>query len=150
MDRSPFATLPPELRNTIYELDLSSPDRFELEVDGRVHASDNVIRKYLAITETCRVMRSESLALFYASNVFFIRTSRKSRKNSVPLVRRWTRGLQGQAQHLRRMGLFISEVGIRLKIRSSQGISASLSTSFRLPFRSSLRWSSASIADFML
>lgn len=74
MDSSPFARLSAELRNRIYE--------FALKYEGRIaihdafnmrswvcHSNPNVFNT-IALTQTCRQIRSESLTMFCASNFF--------------------------------------------------------------------------------
>lgn len=75
MERSPFAILPAEIRNYIYHLTLRDTETLilDFEVPDR-HGRYLVFgqRHLLALTETCRQIRSESLPLFYGINDFFV------------------------------------------------------------------------------
>lgn len=75
MEHSPFASLPAELRNHIYGLALVSLEKvildFEfLEKQNRLRIGRP--RHLLALTETCRQIRRESLPLFYSNSEFVV------------------------------------------------------------------------------
>lgn len=61
MDNSPFARLSPELRNNIYELALHNSDG-DIELDSLGCSNQ--------LTRTCRQIRIETRAMFYAANEF--------------------------------------------------------------------------------
>lgn len=69
MEHSPFQRIPPELRNMIWELALhqKSPPTF----DNQARAM-NIEAHALALTATCRAIRTECLQVFFASNSFII------------------------------------------------------------------------------
>lgn len=92
MDASPFRRLPPEIRLEVYELVLeqSKPidvlfnDRRRMKLKGD-HAH------VLALAQTCREIRIESLELFYSHNTFQVNISTlgKTKQCKVALMRLW-------------------------------------------------------------
>ncbi|KAI7229122.1 F-actin capping protein [Hortaea werneckii] len=76
MDNSPFTKLSAELRNDIYHLVLYSPEGFNITYIGNILFEDKVLRNEnnqvqpLALTATCKALRTETLQLFYAINTF--------------------------------------------------------------------------------
>ena len=99
MDQSPFGRLPPELRNEIYRLVLQQPHTIVLCPNYRItqewttrdpiskkrtkfigffrdrtgDRSDPIAASHpLAIAQTCKAIRSEARALFFASKTFKI------------------------------------------------------------------------------
>ncbi|GAB1741907.1 hypothetical protein NU219Hw_g7313t1 [Hortaea werneckii] len=76
MDNSPFTKLSAELRNEIYHLVLHSPEDFKIVYIGNIIFEDKVLRNEnhqvqpLALTATCKALRTETLQLFYAINTF--------------------------------------------------------------------------------
>jgi hypothetical protein len=82
MDHSPFAKLPPELRNQIWELSNTAPSSLALDNRHRFSTEstplqnryiDSTTSKHIAITQTCRKIRNETLSMFYSINTFEIR-----------------------------------------------------------------------------
>jgi hypothetical protein len=59
---SPFMKLAPELRNTIYEYDLQLPN------DGVFQVSETEPIREPPLLLTCKTIRSEAIAIFYAQN----------------------------------------------------------------------------------
>ena len=77
MDDSPLQMLSPELRNTIYELVLYQPDGVVVSVwDGRPQLKRRAEQRNnpLALTQTCKQVREESVLLFYYINCFQLRS----------------------------------------------------------------------------
>ncbi|KAI7280677.1 hypothetical protein KC345_g4597 [Hortaea werneckii] len=76
MDNSPLTKLSAELRNEIYHLVLYSPEGFTIIYIGNILFDDKVLRNEnhqvqpLALTATCKALRTETLQLFYAINTF--------------------------------------------------------------------------------
>lgn len=83
MDASPLRTLPPELRNTIYDLVLCVPWPVGLQLvinPTKIGTRQSVkslkctrspdVRNALSLTETCKEIRNETPAMFYAINRF--------------------------------------------------------------------------------
>ena len=73
MNTSSLFSLPAELRNRIYELALCQPAGITISVsEGRPHLlySPIEIRHLLALTQTCRILSSESSPVFYEVNEF--------------------------------------------------------------------------------
>ncbi|KAF2767769.1 hypothetical protein EJ03DRAFT_383828 [Teratosphaeria nubilosa] len=74
MEKSIFATLPPELRNNVYELTLQHTCVTISWRDERraiVWSGEKARKSHpLAILETCRTIRGEATQLFYAINRF--------------------------------------------------------------------------------
>ncbi|KAI7259288.1 hypothetical protein KC343_g2335 [Hortaea werneckii] len=76
MDNSPLTKLSAELRNEIYHLVLYSPKGFNIIYIGNILFDDKVLRNEnhqvhpLALTATCKALRTETLQLFYALNTF--------------------------------------------------------------------------------
>ncbi|KAI7388471.1 hypothetical protein KC328_g8920 [Hortaea werneckii] len=76
MENSPFTKLSAELRNEIYHLVLYSPEGFSIVYIGNILFEDKVLRNEnhqiqpLALTATCKALRTETLQLFYAINTF--------------------------------------------------------------------------------
>lgn len=76
MDNSPFTKLSAELRNEIYHLVLYSPEGFNITYIGNILFDDKVLRNEnhqvqpLALTATCKALRTETLQLFFAINAF--------------------------------------------------------------------------------
>ncbi|KAK4546294.1 hypothetical protein LTR36_001971 [Oleoguttula mirabilis] len=69
MDNSPLARLPAELRNYIYKVAVKSDRPVKIRLDSKNKQLKMVTYgRVLALTETCRRLRDESLGLFYASN----------------------------------------------------------------------------------
>lgn len=66
MDNSPFARLSPELRNKIYQLALRKSTKWSIDIDLTQLARSN------QLTRTCRQVHSETHAMFYAINEFFV------------------------------------------------------------------------------
>ncbi|KAF2769771.1 hypothetical protein EJ03DRAFT_374270 [Teratosphaeria nubilosa] len=58
----PLLNLPPELRNTIYELALLSAQPIEIPSNGRLSAPP--------LIQVCRQTRSEATAIYYGQNAF--------------------------------------------------------------------------------
>ncbi|RMY98375.1 hypothetical protein D0862_07616 [Hortaea werneckii] len=79
MDNSPLTKLSAELRNEIYHLVLYSPKGFNIIYIGNILFDDKVLRNEnqqahpLALTATCKALRTETLQLFYALNTFTIK-----------------------------------------------------------------------------
>ncbi|KAK5116315.1 hypothetical protein LTR85_009287 [Meristemomyces frigidus] len=77
MDGSPFARLPPELRNQIYEpaLTLGQPitTLWWPTSDNFLSVRSSGLHHPFALAQTCRAMRSESSALCYNLNAFELR-----------------------------------------------------------------------------
>ncbi|KAK3708567.1 hypothetical protein LTR37_011462 [Vermiconidia calcicola] len=72
MDDSPFGKLAPELRNTIYEMTVESPDQISLwfkKSDNKTWRWSHPVQE-LALPATCKQIRSESLPLFFSTNTF--------------------------------------------------------------------------------
>ena len=76
METSPLAKLAPELRNILYELIFTQSQPIMLEYKWqqgwRSLPERGAYRNVLAMTETCREIREECLALFYSSNDFVL------------------------------------------------------------------------------
>lgn len=75
MEGSHLASLPAELRNHIYSLALFSPEKMILDFEfvekhGRLRVGGP--QHLLALTETCRQIRGESLPLFYSNTDFMV------------------------------------------------------------------------------
>ncbi|KAK5114558.1 hypothetical protein LTR85_010135 [Meristemomyces frigidus] len=64
MDNSPFARLPPELRNRIFDLALTRSNGCRIELDQ--------MQNYNQLTRTCRQIRAETHAVFYSQNDFLV------------------------------------------------------------------------------
>lgn len=76
MDASPLNKLPAELRNNIYELALHNPGGIDIDVMfANKIITAQASQQLLALTETCKQIRQESLPLFYATNTFSFATS---------------------------------------------------------------------------
>ncbi|KAK4952368.1 hypothetical protein LTR10_009174 [Elasticomyces elasticus] len=74
---SPFLRLPPELRNSIYELALQQPEPVVIRRLGKVwpecrQPSSQLPHHATALTRTCKLIRGEDTQLFYAINTFII------------------------------------------------------------------------------
>ncbi|CAE7001770.1 hypothetical protein PTTW11_01291 [Pyrenophora teres f. teres] len=69
---SPLLSLPPELRNRIYEFVLAPthPRNTTLEVYTRNPIGPPPVRKYLAPLSTCLQMRAEGFVMFYSLHIF--------------------------------------------------------------------------------
>lgn len=68
MEISQFGRLSPELRNRIYELSFASPcGTFE----NRFAIERNSFKQCVALTQTCRQIRNETRAMFYANACIF-------------------------------------------------------------------------------
>lgn len=75
MEHSPFASLPAEIRNQIYSMALLSPQKMILDfefLEEHSHLRIGGPRHLLALTETCRQIRSEILPLFYSNRDFVV------------------------------------------------------------------------------
>ena len=73
MESSPLGRLPAEIRNDIYELVLQQYLTVLLfaNTDEDIAAKSTVnVRPLVALTETCKAVRSESLQIFYSINDF--------------------------------------------------------------------------------
>lgn len=72
METSPFHKLPGELRDQIYVLALQQTQKIDLFRDQSQIIIDPVLRteRVLALTATCKQIRSECLAIFYSVNHF--------------------------------------------------------------------------------
>lgn len=78
MDASALARLPPELMNFIYELVLHQRKPIELFTRvcrGGLERNQQELH-LLAVTETCKQMRRESLSIFYGTNTFTMTSGR--------------------------------------------------------------------------
>ena len=112
MDASPFSTIPPEIRNEVYKLVLRTAygvwldDRGGPLVASRLEPQN---RQLLAITKVCRLMRQESLPIFFKQNAITLDWNSKrqellyaleSMRENPPLFgkelssfQRWTQGI---------------------------------------------------------
>jgi translation elongation factor EF-G len=63
---SPLLELPPELRNTIYHLVLTSNNGEYVEITLKV------VKKQTALLRVCSQIRNEATQIFYATNTFLI------------------------------------------------------------------------------
>lgn len=71
MDKSPLGKLPPERRNRTYELVFSHKYAILISQRGTSVYSYQMYKKHhLALTRTCKIVRAESIGVFYASNTF--------------------------------------------------------------------------------
>jgi len=74
-DHFPFLKLPPELRNTIYEMALVEPEPIALSDGPRGWVSKDEARVRLSgarLLRTCREIRSEALSIYFCRNRFII------------------------------------------------------------------------------
>lgn len=86
MDNSPLATLPPELRNRVYELVLCSDKPVVITHHPGKGPRQRAAERHehlLALTTTCKIIRSESTKMFYALNRFAIRKGTRSTARDV-------------------------------------------------------------------
>lgn len=76
MENSPLGKLAPELRNDIYERVFEATECLtlvRLNGHGAIVALDsNGARRALALTQTCKEMRTETLQMFYGTTAFEI------------------------------------------------------------------------------
>ena len=77
MDRSPLGKLPPELRNCLYELYLVHPTTsnvVNIGEEGDQFTLTTTSTKFtnVALTQTCRLIRQESVQILYAGTIFRI------------------------------------------------------------------------------
>ena len=81
MERSPFMSLPLELRNRIYELALQHETRLKITWPTRRRIDQLVpVRKdcgRFALLVTCRQIREECTQVLYSVNIFELRLSAK-------------------------------------------------------------------------
>lgn len=78
----PFTSLPPELRNRIYELVLpESQISPYIVIGGRRPKSQPY-----PISQVSRLLRKEALAVYFAESIFYIRVSRRS---GYDIVQKW-------------------------------------------------------------
>ncbi|KAK5117803.1 hypothetical protein LTR85_008778 [Meristemomyces frigidus] len=101
MEASPLGKLPPELRNHIYEYTLFVPGYIDIDVVGDeddhiLVTNPQVDARTLALTETCKQLRREALAVFFSTCDFLFEAdeltdaqSRFSREPQAYKVRRW-------------------------------------------------------------
>ncbi|KAK4546323.1 hypothetical protein LTR36_002000 [Oleoguttula mirabilis] len=78
MDASPLKALPPELRNLVYEYLLCGQEGIHLRIEDCLRPEDKhgePLPCNLSITDTCKELREESLALLYGRNSFIIHTN---------------------------------------------------------------------------
>ncbi|KAK5698217.1 hypothetical protein LTR97_007178 [Elasticomyces elasticus] len=99
---SPFLRLPPELRNSIYELVLQQPEPVVICRRGKVWPQSQQLESHqphhaMSLTATCRLIRQECGPLFYNLNSF-VMLSRKD----VP----WDDKLQLPELFVEQIGLF--------------------------------------------
>ena len=78
MDASPFGTLSGELRNRIYHYFFKAQLAGKVHVDirdgrARLHRCRKEIRNALALTATSRLLRRETLAIFWSTALFHIK-----------------------------------------------------------------------------
>lgn len=85
MDHSPFAKLPGELRNQIYEYVLSSSMRIEFDGDG---IPDHDPKYFLALTATCKQICMETAAFAGDANEFFLLPHRGTSELSNDIINR--------------------------------------------------------------
>lgn len=75
MEHSILGKLPPELRVMVYELALTNPNPVVMGFRRRVERSKS---NMLALTATCKLIRAESLPIFYQKNEFvFLHAGKK-------------------------------------------------------------------------
>lgn len=84
MEASPLGRLPAELRNEIYWLVLEAQDPIQIYCVNKDFFQAR--RVPLAITATCRAIRSESLGIFYASNTFELHPELRADPEAVEVV----------------------------------------------------------------
>lgn len=72
MDSSLLSTLPRELRDEIWGLSLKHSDEvYVFDDDGKPWIDADIAEQHpLALTETCKQIRSECLSMFYSLNIF--------------------------------------------------------------------------------
>ena len=76
MDNSPLCSLPPELRNYIYELALTQPSPIQVitisyPTESPLHLKADIPHAR-ALSQTCKQLRQETHQLLYAYNAFVI------------------------------------------------------------------------------
>lgn len=98
MDASPFKRLPAELRLQVYELVLTHySDIHLLDRGGKIICAnalhDNDPLRFLALTRTCKAVRSESLSVFYDCNTFFWNSTPDTSAVKGALVKKYSSGV---------------------------------------------------------
>ena len=100
MERSPLNTLPPKLRNCIYELALTHTLPIAM---GTATAGDGDISKEAChghpspLTRTCKAIRAECIQVYYASNTFIIPTGKGPVTEKLRPVKRFRRMIGPQS-----------------------------------------------------
>jgi len=90
MESSSLNKLPPELRNSIYELALCPAEdiTFSMLGDSRLMSNPSPTQRVLALTATCKQIRDECLLMFYAQNEFHVTMDLCDRTHALRSARR--------------------------------------------------------------
>ena len=98
MESSPLARLPPELRNTIYEMVVLEEDPIDIEADQTTLAFP-----IPGLLRTCSQLCAEASSIFYGRNIFVVSNPEFSYVNETEcILHEWLRMLGGTNRALLR------------------------------------------------
>ncbi|KAK4546324.1 hypothetical protein LTR36_002001 [Oleoguttula mirabilis] len=122
MDASPLGRLPPELRHIVFNLVLLTPKLIDVGMTTPIYGLSGPFfgsgmppaQDVLALTATCKQMRSEIIPVFYSANEFVINVSALAEetcenaimemvKSQALLLRGWLQSLGQNASCLRKV-----------------------------------------------